>query len=90
MLLFCTSRRKGPSGISTVSGRCFPAFLLTGEQDGDRDQLAYVNYDSGLNIKGLRYKKQRCEKTGKEKEERIGVMLQEEVFARSKGFYSMR
>lgn len=73
-----------------MSGRCFPAFLLTGEQDGDRDQLAHLNYDSGLNIKGLRYKKQRCEKTGKEKEERIGVMLQEEVFARSKGCYSMR
>lgn len=66
---------------------CLPA---QGEWDGDGDQLAHVNYGSGLNIKGSRYKKQRCEKTGKEKEERIGVMLQEEVFARSKGLYSMR
>ena len=93
-LLFCTPRKKGTSGGSTVRGWWFPAFLLMGveewSRDGDGDQLAHVNYDSGLNIKGWRYKKQRCEQREKEREERIGVMLQEEVFARSKGFNSMR
>lgn len=94
LLLFCLPRRKGTSEESTVRRWCFPAFLLMGveewSKDGDGDQLAYVNYDSGLNIKGWRNKKQRCEQREKEKEERIGVMLQEEVFARSEGLNSMR
>lgn len=51
-LLFCTSRRKDTSGVRTVSGRCFAAFLLTAERDGVEDQLAHVNHDRGLNIKG--------------------------------------
>lgn len=92
--LFCKQRRKSTSGGSVVRRRYFPAFLFMGvedwSRDGDGDQLVHVNYDSGLNIKGWRSKKQRCERREKEKEERIGVMLQEDVFARSKGLSSMR
>lgn len=68
---------------------CLPAHG-GGTVNKDGDQLAHVNYDSGLNIKGWRYKEQRCEQREEAKEERIGVMLQEEVFARSKGLNSMR